>query len=168
MTAKAPLPFDPIAEARRHWLEHGWIESADGMAIVTSVMRVHQLLLGRVETVLRPMGLSFARYELLMLLLFSRAGMMPLGKIGARLQVQPGAVTNVVDRLEVDGFVRRKAHPTDGRTTLAVITAPGRKIAMAATAELNDTVFAGLGLADTDSKELFGLLKRLRLDDYAE
>ena len=60
------------------------------MAVVTSIMRVQQVLLARVEAVLRPLGLTFARYEVLMLLRFSRKGCLPVGKIGERLQVHPG------------------------------------------------------------------------------
>lgn len=157
-----PLPFDPIAEARRQWVDHGWHEAADGMAVVTSVMRVHQLLLARVDDALRPFELSFARYEVLMLLVFSRAGMLPLGKIGARLQVQPGAVTNAVDRLESDRLVRRKPHPTDGRTTLAAITPRGRKVAMAATEALNGAVFETLGYSTPRARELVDLLEDVR------
>src|SRR5689334_5312433 len=81
------LPFDPIEEARRQWIEHGWADVADGMAAVTSIMRAQQLFLGRVDNVLRPYELTFARYELLMLLVFSRTGALPLSRIGARLQV---------------------------------------------------------------------------------
>ena len=132
-----PLSFDPIAEARRQWVAHGWTEAADGMAVVTSIIRVHQLLLGQLDDILRPFGLTFARYEVLQLLLFTRQGTLPLGKIGARLQVAPGAVTDAVDRLEDAGLVRRRPHPTDGRTTLATISAKGRKRVLAATAELN-------------------------------
>lgn len=73
------------------------------MAIVTSVMRVQQIFAGEVEAVLKPIGLTFARYEVLMLLDFSRSGQLPLGKIGERLQVHPASVTNAVDRLESDG-----------------------------------------------------------------
>ena len=72
------------------------------MAAVTSVMRAHQIMLARVDDALRPLGLTFARYELLMLLQFSRTGSLPLSKIGSRLQVHPASVTNVVDRLERD------------------------------------------------------------------
>jgi DNA-binding MarR family transcriptional regulator len=162
------LPFDPIAEARRQWNAHGWDDAAEGMAIVTSIVRVNQLLVGRVEAALRPLNLSFARYELLTLLLFSRTGMLPLGKIGARLQVQPGAVTNAVDRLEADELVLRKRHQTDGRTTLAAITPRGRKLARAASKELNESVFSRLGISPAGSRELFALLKRFRLDDFAD
>lgn len=162
--SSTPLPIDPIAEARRQWIAHGWADAADGMAVVTSVMRVHQLLLARVDAALRQYDLSFARYEVLMLLVFSRTGRLPLGKIGARLQVQPGAVTNAVDRLEQQGLVRRRPHPSDGRTTLAAITPRGRKVAMTATDVLNGRVFGTLALPHADARRVFGLLERLRRD----
>lgn len=108
------LPFDPVDDAHRHWVENGWGEVADGMAAVTSVMRAHQIMLARVEDVLRPHGLTFSRYELLMLLSFSRAGSMPMAKASARLQVHPTSVTNTVDRLEEAGLVRRVPNPADG------------------------------------------------------
>ena len=112
------LPFDPVAEARRQWVEHGWAEAAGGMAAVTSLMRAQQIVAARVEEALRPWALTFARYEVLMLLLLSRRGSLPMGRIGERLQVHPASVTNAVDRLEAQGFVRRTPHPTDRRATL--------------------------------------------------
>jgi DNA-binding MarR family transcriptional regulator len=156
-----PLPIDLIAEARRQWVAHGWTGAAEGMAVVTSVMRVQQLLLAELDDVLRPFGLTFARYEVLMLLHFSRRGSLPLGKIGVRLQVAPGAVTNAVDRLEDDGLVRREPHPTDGRTTLAAITVRGRNRAVTATEQLN-AVFEDLALTTTEQDRLVSLLGRLR------
>jgi DNA-binding MarR family transcriptional regulator len=156
------LPFDPIAEARRQWEEHGWADAAPGMAAVTSVMRAQQILLGRVEEVLRPHGLTFARYELLMLLSFSRAGAMPLSRIGARLQVHPTSVTNAVDRCEAQGLVRRVPHPSDRRTTLAELTPAGRELATKATESLNREVFTGLGLSPDDVDAVVGVFARFR------
>lgn len=88
---RRPLPFDPAAEARRQWEAYGWAEAAPGMAAVTSVMRAQQVFLSRIDDLLAGDGLTFARYEVLVLLSFSRAGALPLGKVGARLQVHPGA-----------------------------------------------------------------------------
>ena len=51
MTSTARLPFDPIARARENWRGHGWTEP-DAMAAVTSIARVHQLLMRRVEAAL--------------------------------------------------------------------------------------------------------------------
>jgi DNA-binding MarR family transcriptional regulator len=159
-----PLPFDPVEEARRQWRERGWEEAAAGMAAVTSVMRAQQIYLGMVEQVLRPLGLTFARYELLMLLHFSSRGSMPLGKVSARLQVHPTSVTNAVDRLEAQQLIRRIPHASDRRATLAEILPEGRDLALRATKELNQQVFARVGLSERDAAQLFTLLRKLRLE----
>jgi DNA-binding MarR family transcriptional regulator len=168
--AAGPLPFDPILEARRHWREHGWGPAADGMAAVTSVFRAQQIYLARIDAVLRPVGLTFARYEVLMLLMFSRTGALPLSKVGARLQVHPTSVTNAVDRLEQQQLIRRVRHPTDRRTTLAEITTSGRLLAEKATAAVNAEVFAAPGLDPAGVQALVGVLQQLRRDagDFAE
>ncbi len=158
-----PLPFDPIAEARRRWEANGWTAAAPGMALITSLMRAQQIFQARVDEVLRPFDLTFARYELLMLLRFTRSGSMPLSKMGARLQVHPTSVTNAVDRLEIQGLIRRVPHETDRRTTLAEILPEGLERAAKATEALNREVFECAGLDDVDTATLFSLLSELRL-----
>jgi len=153
-----------VAEARRHWVEHGWEDAADGMVMVTSVTRVQQILQARIDEVLRPLDLTFARYELLMLLSFTREGALPLNVIGARLQVHPASVTSAVDRLESQGFVERQAHPTDRRTKLAVLTDLGRKVASEGTDRLNEQVFTQVGLPQEDLAELHRILTEVRRD----
>ena len=153
---------DPIAEAARQWTEHGWADAVDGMSAVTAIMRTQQILLARIERTLRPFGLTFARYELLTLLSFTRTGALPMAKASARLQVHPTSVTNAVDRLEGAGFVRRLPHPTDGRATLVEITDTGRRIAGAATAALNSTVFEKPGFDQPDLGIMIEMLGRFR------
>ena len=132
------------------------------MATVTSIMRLQQVFLARADAELRPLALTFARYEVLMLLCFSSRGSLPLGKIGERLQVNPASVTNAVDRLEAKGLVTRKPNPDDGRGTLAAITSAGRQLADRATVAMNDRVFSDLGLDDAALAALFEALARLR------
>lgn len=156
------LAFDPIVEAQRQWRAHGWDAAAPGMGVVTSIMRAQQILLGRADAVLGDFGLTFARFEVLTLLSFTRDGALPMGKLGARLQVHPASVTSAVDRLERQGFVRRDSHPTDGRTTLAVLTDEGRAVAADAGARLNAEVFEALDLDGPEADALFTLLARLR------
>jgi DNA-binding MarR family transcriptional regulator len=157
-----PLPFDPIAEATRQWVAHGWGEAAPGMAAVTSVVRVQQLMMARVEEVLRPFDLTFARYELLTLLHFTRTGAMPLSRIGSRLQVHPASITNAVDRCEARGLVRRVPHPSDRRATLAELTPAGRELVVKATDSLNREVFTDLGLSGAEVEMLVDVLGRFR------
>ena len=165
-----PLPVDPIAEARRQWIAHGWTAAADGMAAVTSVMRVHQLMLASVEAALRPFQLSFARYEMLTLLSFSRDGALPMASATARLQVHPTSVTNTADRLAATGLIRREPHPTDGRATLLVITPEGRDVAARATTALNEQVFSKPPVGADDLLALVRIMARLRRDagDFAD
>lgn len=132
------------------------------MAAVTAIMRTQQILLGRIEAVLKPFGLTFARYELLALLSFARSGALPMNKASALLQVHPTSVTNAVDRLQAAGLVVRSAHPTDGRTTLIELTSEGRTLAKSATAALNSEVFTQSGFADQDVDQLIRILSAFR------
>jgi DNA-binding MarR family transcriptional regulator len=156
------LPFDPIAEAHRRWQEN-WPEQADRMAAVTSVMRVQQMLLGEIEKVLRPFGLTFASFEALRLLAFTRHGELPMGKIGERLMVHPASVTNTVDRLEARGLVRRRPAAEDRRRILAEITDPGRELVESATGALNQADFALAGTDEQTAVEITALLRAIRL-----
>ena len=156
------LDFDPIARASEQWSEHGWADSADGMAAVTSLVRAHQLVLARVEAALKPFDVSFARYETLMLLRFSRRGTLPMSRISARLQVHQSSVTNAVDRLENAGLVTRGPHPTDRRATIVALTADGRELTDKATEAINRDVFGDLGLSDQDARDLTRILTSLR------
>jgi DNA-binding MarR family transcriptional regulator len=159
-----PLPFDPIAEARRQWSRHWGEEPLPWMVAVTSIMRVEQILMGRLNALLKPWALTFPRYEALMLLYFSRTGSLPLGKMGVRLQVHRTSVTNTIDGLEKLGLVERTRHESDRRTTLASITAEGRGVAEAATEVLNRERF-GIGtLERPDLDDLYGILHRLRVE----
>ncbi|WP_285727727.1 MarR family winged helix-turn-helix transcriptional regulator [Psychromicrobium xiongbiense] len=159
-----PLTRDPIAEARANWERQGWSEEAGPMAAITAIMRTQQILLLRIEGVLKPFGLKFARYELLALLGFSRHGTLPMSKASALLQVHPTSVTNVVDRLEKDGLVRRAPHPTDGRATLIELTQSGREVATRATEALNEQIFSQPGFSAEDVLTLTEVLGRFRRD----
>jgi DNA-binding MarR family transcriptional regulator len=163
------LPRDPIAEAKRQWQDRGWSDAAEGMAVITALVRTQQILLGRIESVLKGFDLTFARFEMLTLLSFTRTGALPMAKASERLQVHPTSVTNVVDRLEKAGLVRRVAHPTDGRATLIEITEEGKARALAAARELNAVVFAQSGFADEELQDLGGILSKFRRDagDFA-
>src|SRR6187549_3875936 len=149
------LPFDPVEEAAKQWATQ-WDEMPR-MRAVTSLMRVHQLLLTELDELLRPLGLTFARYEVLVLLSFSRRGALPLGKIGERLQVHATSVTPLVKRLEAAGLIRRTPHPEDGRAVLASITPQGRDVMDQATAAILDARFALGSMSEDECDQLTGL-----------
>jgi DNA-binding MarR family transcriptional regulator len=159
-----PSTFDPIAEASRQWDRHWGTAATPSMSAVTSVMRVHQILMARLNGLLRPYGLTFPRYEALMLLYYSRRGSLPLGKMGQRLQVHRTSVTNTIDGLERQGYVERQSHDSDRRTTLAAITKRGRQAAEEATAALNEDRFGTAPLRQGELEGLTETLRRVRID----
>ena len=156
------LPFDPIERAGESWEQA--FGPASAMRVATSIMRVQQILLSRYDEILRGYGLTFARYEALVLLCFSRRGALPLKVMGSRLMVHPTSVTNTVDRLTADGFVLRRPNPRDGRGVLAEITDLGRDTVARATRDLTGVDF-GLGaLGEGDRAAVFDALRIIRAE----
>jgi DNA-binding MarR family transcriptional regulator len=153
---------DPIAEAARQWDAHGWGDAARGMSVVTSIVRAQQLFSSRIDHALEPFGITFARYEILVLLSFSRTGAMPIGKVGERLQVHGTSVTSAVERLEKQGLVERRRHPDDGRAVLIDVTDAGRQLVADATPVLNETVFEAIEMSDAQQRQLYEMLRSLR------
>lgn len=163
MTSHVPvpaLPFDPIAKAAQTWSER--IGPNASMSAVTNVMRVQQILQATVDERLKPHGLTFARYEALVLLSFSQRGSLPMRLMGERLQLHPTSITNIVDRLESDGLARRLPHPTDRRTTLVELTEAGRARLLDATTAVTTADFGFVGLDDKELEELSRLLTKVR------
>jgi DNA-binding MarR family transcriptional regulator len=156
-----PLAVDPIALASANWRRHGWGSAADGMAFVTSIVRAQQILMALVDPPLRTAGLSFARFEILRLLAFSRDGRLPIGTVGRRLQVHPASVTSAVDRLERDGLVTRERAAGDRRRVLVELTPDGRELCERVTLELN-RCFESIEVPDEDLAATIGVLVRLR------
>jgi len=132
------------------------------MAVVTSVMRVQQLLLSRVEDTLKPYGLTFAAFEALRLLAFTRTGSLPMGKMGERLMVHPAAVTNAISKLEQRGLVTRQMSPQDRRVVLASVTPSGRALADEATTALNKADFGLPGLSRDQATAIAAALSVVR------
>ena len=109
------LDFDPIDEAARQWALR-W-DRVPAMHAVTSLMRVQQLVLSNLDAILKPHGLSFARYEALVLLVFSARGIAADGQDGG---AAPGAPD--VDLLDHQPARGRRAR----RTTAASGGSPRR------------------------------------------
>ena len=160
MAADPRLPFDPIERAGDLWREQ--YGEAGPMRLVTSVMRVQQLLMAEIEAALRPIGITFARYEVLVLLTFSRSGSLPLSKVGERLMVHPTSVTNAIDRLEAQGLVSRVPDASDRRRTLATLTPEGEDVVARATKVLTDIDFGLRGISAEEQDTAYGILRSIR------
>lgn len=131
------------------------------MYAAISVIHAQQVVAMVIDRALKPLGLTFARYEVLMLLSFSKQGSLPITKMGERLLVHPTGITRLVDKLVDQGYVQRAQHPEDRRSVLAAITPTGRRVAKKATAVLGEVEF-GLPHPAHDLAELVTVLERMR------
>ncbi|TLP98175.1 MarR family transcriptional regulator [Nesterenkonia salmonea] len=157
-----PMAKDPIAEIQKNWQRHGWDAAAAPAATVTAIMRTQQILLARAQEILKPFELTFARYEVISLLSFSREKRMPMNKASQLLQVHPTSITNAVDRLESAGLVERQPHDSDRRAILLVLTPEGKRIAEKATEALNSELFEQTGFAPDEIQDLNRILANFR------
>jgi DNA-binding MarR family transcriptional regulator len=105
-----------------------------------SLLHAAHTVEARLEEALAAEGLSLAKQGVLTLLV--EAGEpLPLSELAARQSCVRSNITQLVDRLEADGLVKRIADPTDRRSILAQLTQTGRD-RQAAGAQRLDTVQA--------------------------
>lgn len=166
MTGRERLDFDPIERAGTLWEKH--VGDASAMRVATSVMRVQQLLSAEFDRVLKPFDITFARYEVLRLLSFSREGRLPLSVIGERLMVHPTSVTNAIDRLVASGLVERVPDDEDRRRVFASLTTEGKQALEWGTKALTDIEFGLAALTPKERDRMFTALRPIRAVDFED
>lgn len=155
---------DPVEEATRQWAER--YEDASGFRGLVSLIRTYGAVIRSVEAQLRPYGLNLSRYEVLLLLSFTRTGCLPSMRLRDLLMVHGSSVTYLVDRLEEAGFVARRADPDDGRVALVCLTDAGRAVVEEASHRLVEHEFGAFGgLSEHERELLSALLAALRNGD---
>lgn len=115
-----------------------------------------------VEARLADAGLSLPK--LMALEALAAAGhSLPLNQLADRLSCVRSNITQLVDRLEADGFVERQADPHDRRSRLAVLTPAGRA-ARREGAQIKDTAEQELlgSLGPGEAEQLAALLGKLQ------
>lgn len=100
-------------------------KTGDGQSIF-SLLRAAYALEDRVEATLAAVGLSSPKFSVLGVLVAANEPM-ALGELAAKLSCVKSNATQMIDRLEADGLVRRIADPVDRRSVKAEITPRGRE-----------------------------------------
>jgi DNA-binding MarR family transcriptional regulator len=116
----------------RTWLYHPCVNNAIASALVQAAHRVES----RLEEALAGVGLSIAKFETLSVLV-SQDRPISLSELAAKLVCVKSNVTQLVDRLETEGLVKRANDPADRRAVRAEVTALGRKRQAAGTPVVN-------------------------------
>jgi DNA-binding MarR family transcriptional regulator len=93
--------------------------------LMMSILGAAHAVEDRIETALSAEGLSMAKLGVLRVLVGAPQPI-SLGEVAKRLACVRSNVTQLVDRLEADGLVRRQPDPNDRRSITAVITPEGR------------------------------------------
>lgn len=152
---------DAVEEAAYRWGQR--YPGVDGFRALTALARGYAVMLREAEAVLRPLGLNLSRFEVLMMLSFTRSAGLPMTRIRDLLTVHGSSVTYLVDRLAQQGWVTRTADPSDGRVSLVSITPEGREVADRAARALADAGFGVLAnLDEASQRRLADLLAALR------
>jgi DNA-binding MarR family transcriptional regulator len=136
------------------------------MSTYTALFRSYQLINAQVNQVMRAHGLTFARYEVLLWLATDPEEPLTLSWISRTLRVPPATVTNIIDYLETEKLLRRVTLASDARTTVAEITAAGRRLAKDVTQDLNTAVYEQVPLSEDKRALLIELLRELRANGH--
>jgi DNA-binding MarR family transcriptional regulator len=131
---------------------------------MTSLLRVHELMIEAMTEVLKRFDLTVNSYFLILSVQLSDDGAMLLSQLARRIMVHPTTVTLLTDRLESQGLLVRQPHPTDRRATFAKITPAGRALANEATRALEQIKFGVSQLTKTGAEQLVALLRPVRRD----
>jgi DNA-binding MarR family transcriptional regulator len=99
----------------------------------------------------------------------SRNGDLTVGELAAHERVQPPSMTRTVNALEEGGYVVRRAHETDGRQVVVVLSEQGRATVLADRARRDAWLARRLRELTADERDLLRratpLLERLANSD---
>ena len=107
-------------------------------------------------------GVTLPRFDVMAALYDSPEGL-SMGGVSRRLMVSNGNVTGIVERLEREELVRRRANPDDRRSQLVRLTASGRT-AFEEIAEVHEGWIASMlsGLSEEEVEQLKYLLGKAK------
>ena len=171
----AAWPAEPVPEQRaatdsiEHLLAEWTRERPDldpsPFGIYGRIWRLSTTLIGDAEQWLKPLGLTFESFSLIVTL--RRSGppyeLNPTALYRESL-LSSGAITNRIDRVESAGLVIRLPDPNDRRGTIVRLTAKGRNLADRSIKLHFEALAATLGdLSGAECEQLAALLSKLLL-----
>ena len=129
------------------------------LSAVDALLRAHHDVGARLDDVLVGHGLSVAKLRVLRQL---AGGALPLGALAQRQSCVRSNITQLIDRMELEGLVRRLPDSDDRRVTLAEISVSGRARLQAGLAAQDEAERALLrDFSSEDVATLVALLLRL-------
>ncbi len=134
----------------------------NGKAVVGRILHLHDIVLRAVDRALAPHGLKYPTYAVLATIRVSGAPYrMSPSELLSSMLLSSGGLSNLLRRMEKDGFIQRMADKRDGRGVIVELTEKGiaaadasmadhaaveRELSQCLSPELHETVARGLGL----------------------
>ena len=157
LTPASGGPYDEAMNRRPR--KHARRPAAD--SLVFSFLDAAEAVEARLEAAVSPTGLSLAKLAVLHFLAEAKEPL-PLSALAERQHCVRSNITQLVDRLEKDGLVRRRADPDDRRSVRAALTPVGERAhaeGMRALAEEQRAIVNSLSAGDAANlQEVLGLL----------
>lgn len=91
------------------------------------LLRVHAVVVPKLERALQDTGLPLSWYDVLLVLNSAPDRRLRMTELGAQAVVSRERVSRVTAELEREGLVERQPNPNDRRSFYAAITAEGRR-----------------------------------------
>jgi DNA-binding MarR family transcriptional regulator len=122
--------------------------------------RFNQIVHTALERRLGALNTTVSQWSLMALLYHREAD--TVSDIARLVDLDPGAVTRLADRLQKKGYLRRASDPADRRSVILSLTRAGRKLVpdLAAAADENDRDFFGV-LNEEERDQFQALLGKL-------
>ena len=138
-----------------------------GKAITGRILRLSEFFMNAMNRNMIRFGVKYSQYAIIGTLRASgKPYRMSPSDLRSTLMITSGGLSNLLRKVEAQGFVRRVDDPTDGRGVIVELTQKGFELsekAMIAQAELERTLVAAL---DPDEQEhMASMLRRLVLSN---
>jgi MarR family transcriptional regulator, 2-MHQ and catechol-resistance regulon repressor len=135
-------------------------ETAEALRAYVKLFRASRAVLSRVEANLAELSLTLNQLGVLEAILHK--GPLTHRELGRKVLTSAGNMTDVVDKLEQRGLVRRVRHTEDRRSVKVELTAEGREMIEALFPIHARRIHAAMaGLNDAELHQLGELLRRL-------
>jgi MarR family 2-MHQ and catechol resistance regulon transcriptional repressor len=145
-------------------VEHGNYRSNLSLdeKVLMGIVRVSELFKKRASEIFKNFGLTFAQYNVLRVLSTSDAGTNTVTNVSKIMLVTGANMTGISKRMERDGFLLRKRHPTDERVTLLEITPKGRQALQNIQPEKEFFIRGLVGdIAESEKDKILAVLRHL-------
>ncbi|MDB5998409.1 MAG: MarR family transcriptional regulator [Rhizobacter sp.] len=121
---------DLVGRGIKQWRTERPDLDSSGKAVVGRLLRLEEVVLRAINSVLQPFGLKYQEYAVLATLRVAGAPYrLSPSRLQATLLFTSGGLSNLLKRLEREGWVRRSSDPKDGRGVLVKLTPKGLRLA---------------------------------------